>query len=77
MIPIQLLVWALRVSAIKDPDQPMVILATAHPAKFPTAIEKADINISATVPAHMSDLFEREERFTVLSNDKASELINS
>ena len=30
------------------------------------------INISATVPAHMSDLFEREERFTVLSNDKAS-----
>ena len=56
----------------KDPAQPMVILATAHPAKFPAAIEKADININATVPAHMSDLFEREERFTVLSNDKAS-----
>ena len=56
----------------KDQDQPMVILATAHPAKFPAAIEKADINISVTVPSHMSDLFEREERFTVLSNEKAS-----
>lgn len=55
----------------KDTAQPMVILATAHPAKFPEAIKQAEIGITASLPTHMSDLFERQERFTVLSNDRA------
>ncbi|MEM8499117.1 MAG: threonine synthase [Pseudomonadota bacterium] len=48
---------------------PIVTLATAHPAKFPEAIIKSGIASGAELPAHMSDLFEREERFTVLPND--------
>lgn len=48
---------------------PIVTLATAHPAKFPEAIIKSGIASGADLPAHMSDLFEREERFTVLPND--------
>ena len=53
----------------REPSQPMVTLATAHPAKFPDAVEKSGVNTSPVLPAHLADLFEREERFTVLSND--------
>lgn len=55
----------------RDPEQPMVVLATAHPAKFPDAIEQSNIGVEAKMPAHLSDLLEREERFTVLPCDKA------
>ncbi len=48
---------------------PIVTLATAHPAKFPEAIVKSGVASSAELPAHMRDLFDREERFTVLPND--------
>ena len=54
----------------KNNDRPMVILATAHPAKFPDAIEKSNIGVSPELPLHMSDLFEREEKFHVLAADK-------
>ena len=53
----------------KNPAVPMVCLATAHPAKFPEALEKANLNLTADLPLHMSDLFDREERFQVLEND--------
>ena len=43
-------------------------LSTAHPAKFPDAVEKAS-GIRPGLPPHMADLFERKERFTVLPND--------
>ncbi len=52
-------------------DLPMVALATAHPAKFPDAIAKAGIGIIPEIPHHLEDLLEREERYTVLSNDRA------
>ena len=52
-----------------DAGQPMVTLATAHPAKFPAAIAASEIGVEAQLPAHLADLFEREERFTVLAND--------
>ena len=52
-------------------EQPMVVLATAHPAKFPDAIEQSNIGVQAIIPPHLGDLFEREERFTVLPCDKA------
>lgn len=55
----------------RNPEQPMVVLATAHPAKFPDAIEQSSIGVEAKMPAHLSDLLEREERFTVLPCDKA------
>ncbi len=46
-------------------------MATAHPAKFPDAMERA-IGIRPALPPRMADLFEREERFAVLPNDLAA-----
>jgi threonine synthase len=45
--------------------------ATAHPAKFPEAIERAT-GIRPALPPRFADLFEREERFVVLPNDLAA-----
>ncbi|MEM5543379.1 threonine synthase [Sulfitobacter sp. AS92] len=53
---------------LRDPATPMVTLATAHPAKFPDAVEAAT-GIRPALPPRMSDLFDREERFTRLPND--------
>ncbi len=52
-------------------ETPMVTLATAHPVKFPDAIVKAGLDAPA-LPAHMTDLFEREERYDILENDLPS-----
>ena len=49
-------------------ETPMVTLATAHPAKFPDAVERA-IGIRPALPGHLADLHEREERCTMLPND--------
>jgi threonine synthase len=57
--------------ALAEPGMPTVAMATAHPAKFPDAMERATGRRPA-LPPHMADLFEREERFTVLPNDLAS-----
>jgi threonine synthase len=51
---------------------PMVCLATAHPAKFPEAVKKAGQSEDPALPHHMSDLFEREERYDVLDLDAVS-----
>ncbi len=45
-----------------------VVLATAHPAKFPDAVEKAT-GIRPALPAHLSDLLDRNERAETLDND--------
>jgi threonine synthase len=50
---------------------PMITLATAHPAKFPDAVEQAS-GIRPGLPARMADLFDREERVTRVENDLAS-----
>ncbi len=47
---------------------PMITLATAHPAKFPDAVERAS-GIRPALPARMGDLFQREERVTRVPND--------
>ncbi|PIE11754.1 MAG: threonine synthase [Rhodobacterales bacterium] len=47
---------------------PMVTLATAHPAKFPQAVEDAT-GVHAPLPPHMADLYERPERVQRVDND--------
>jgi len=47
---------------------PRIILSTAHPAKFPDAVEKAT-GARPLMPAQLSALFDLEERFSVLPND--------
>ena len=53
------------------PEVPVVTLATAHPAKFRTPVERATGH-RPSLPAHMSGLFDREERFVTLANDLAT-----
>ena len=48
-------------------ESPMVILATAHPAKFPDAVEKAT-GVNPALPEKLKGLLEREESFKVLPN---------
>ena len=45
----------------------MVTLATAHPAKFPDAVEKAS-GIRPHLPQRLSHLLNAKERFTILPN---------
>ena len=47
---------------------PMITLATAHPAKFPDAVEKAS-GIRPPLPPRMADLYDRDERVTRVAND--------
>jgi len=54
--------------ACRRGDGPMVALATAHPAKFPDAVEQAT-GIRPPLPERLSDLFDREEHCDVLPND--------
>jgi len=42
-------------------------VATAHPAKFPDAIERA-IGQRPALPGRLADLFQRAERFDILPN---------
>ncbi len=50
---------------------PMITLATAHPAKFPAAVEDAS-GIRPPLPPHMAQLYERHERVTRVANDLAA-----
>lgn len=52
-------------------DSPMVALATAHPAKFPDAVEKAT-GVRPALPPHLADLFDRPERYDTITNDLAA-----
>jgi threonine synthase len=51
---------------------PMITMATAHPAKFPEAVINSGDIPEPGLPLHMQDLFEREERYSVLDNDLAA-----
>jgi threonine synthase len=55
----------------REDGVPMVTLATAHPAKFPDAVEKAT-GQHPNLPAHMEDLFDRPEFVTHVANDLAA-----
>lgn len=64
-------VAAARHALKSAPATPQVVLGTAHPAKFPAAV-KAASGVTPALPAHLADLMERKEHFTVLANDQAA-----
>jgi len=55
----------------RDPSVPMITLSTAHPVKFPEPVVQAGLE-SPQLPAHLTDLFERQEKLEVLDNDLAT-----
>lgn len=56
---------ALAAARRLETDAPVVTLATAHPAKFRDAVERAT-GVRPTLPSRVGDLFEREERYATL-----------
>lgn len=52
----------------ENPAVPMVILACAHPAKFPEAVEKAT-GITPEMPARLEAVMKKAEHYTPLGND--------
>ncbi len=63
-------VGAARAGLKVRPQVPMVVLATAHPAKFPAAVEAAT-GVVPQLPPRLVDLFTRDERFETVANDQA------
>jgi threonine synthase len=59
---------AVGVNAAQGLEGMTITLATAHPAKFPDAVQQAT-GITPALPAHMADLYQREEVITPLAND--------
>ena len=59
-----------KAGSVPDPHAPIVAVATAHPAKFPDAVERAT-GVRPALPPALADLYEREERLSVLPNDLA------
>ena len=55
----------------RQADEHVVSLATAHPAKFPDAVEQAT-GIRPNLPPHLADIFDRREDYAVLPNDLAT-----
>jgi threonine synthase len=55
----------------RDPSVPMVVLSTAHPAKFPDAV-KAAYGVAPALPDKLADLTKRNERVTVLAADQTA-----
>jgi threonine synthase len=64
-------IGAARQCRVADPEaaeRSVVCMATAHPAKFPDAVERAT-GVRPALPGHMADLFDRPERYDVLPAD--------
>lgn len=54
----------------RDRGEPMITLATAHPAKFAEAVMRAGYPSVPPLPPHMEGLLEREEHYHVLPNEQ-------
>ena len=52
----------------RDPAVPMVTVATADPAKFPDAVERA-VGIRPPLPPFLAELFDRPEHVHPMAND--------
>jgi threonine synthase len=61
-------VHAARKALAAAPMTPVIALGTAHPAKFPDAVERAT-GVRPGLPERLSDLMERKEAIVVLPND--------
>jgi threonine synthase len=59
---------AVHVASQQLTESPMIVLATAHPAKFPDAV-KAASGVFPALPEWLSGLMDAEERYTVLPSD--------
>jgi threonine synthase len=64
-------VRAARALLCEDPATPVIALATAHPAKFPDAVERT-AGVRPELPPHLADLLQRPERFSRLPNEQAA-----
>jgi threonine synthase len=62
---------ASMLTALDGDRHPVITTATAHPAKFPDAVQQAT-GIRPSLPPHLADLFDRPERTEVVANDLAS-----
>jgi threonine synthase len=56
---------------VHDPSLPMIVLSTAHPAKFPDAVEAA-CGTRPRLPAWLADLGQRPERVALLPADQGA-----
>jgi len=56
---------------IRNPGVPMIVLSTAHPAKFPDAVEAA-CGVRPALPDWLADLPTRPEQITTLPADQAA-----
>ena len=45
-----------------------IVLATAHPCKFPDAIEKA-INVKSELPSELSYILDAKEKYDIVENN--------
>ena len=53
-----------------SPDhEPVVVMGTAHPAKFSEAIEKAVVGYNSEIPIKLQEAFKQEEIFNLLPKD--------
>ena len=62
-------VHAGRKALAAAPATPVIALGTAHPAKFPDAVERAT-GVRPTLPEPLSDLMDRRETIVGLPNDR-------
>ena len=60
-------IGATAAEAYLEKETPTVVLATAHPSKFPVPVREAT-GITPSLPSRLSDLLTRKEVFTVLPN---------
>jgi threonine synthase len=59
---------AARQNGLIDTETPLITLATAHPAKFPAAVEQS-CGRTPEMPAKLAALMDLPERFDVLPHD--------
>jgi threonine synthase len=55
----------------RDPSLPMIVLSTAHPAKFPDAVQAA-CGVRPPLPDWLADLGERPERTTTMPAEQTA-----
>ena len=62
---------AAMLTALDGDRHPVITMATAHPAKFPDAVEQAT-GVRPALPDPLCDLFDRQERTETVANDLAA-----